>query len=398
MTHISFEWRIRLAESEGQMSTKPAHGRPPKRRTGLWLTIAIVVVLLAIVGGGVALYLHSPHGSTAAATGTPAIVPLDVVGTTPATGATDVVPSATITVDLSTPLAPTSPMPSFSPAVAGNWSPLSADDLQFVASGPLVPGSQESLTIPGGPTGLVAADGQQLSSTVTVGFTVAQGSTLRLQQLLAQLGYLPVGFTPATPSTSPQQEADPQQGTFSWRWANQPATLTSLWTPGTYNVITKGAVMSFETQHGLTTDGLAGPQVWTDLLQAATTGATDPQPYGYVSVTKTLPETATVYQNGSVAYSTLANTGVPAAATATGTFPVYARYKVTTMSGTNPDGSHYVDPGIPWVSYFNGGDALHGYVRGSYGFPQSDGCVEMPPSNAAVVWPMTPIGTLVTVG
>src|ERR1700722_13993121 len=124
MTHISFEWRIRLAESEGQMSTKPAHAGPPKRRTGLWLTIAIVVVLLAIVGGGVVLYLHSPHGNTAAATGTPAIVPLDVVGTTPATGATDVVPSATITVDLSTPLAPTSPMPSFSPAVAGNGSQL----------------------------------------------------------------------------------------------------------------------------------------------------------------------------------------------------------------------------------------------------------------------------------
>ena len=49
------------------------------------------------------------------------------------------------------------------------------------------------------------------------------------------------------------------------------------------------------------------------------------------------------------------------------------------------------------MSYFNGGDALHGFVRASYGWPQSDGCVEMPPANAAVVWPMTPIGTLVTV-
>ena len=67
------------------------------------------------------------------------------------------------------------------------------------------------------------------------------------------------------------------------------------------------------------------------------------------------------------------------------------------MSGTNPDGSHYNDPGVPWVSYFNGGDALHGFDRPGYGYPQSDGCVEMPPSNAAVVWPMTPIGTLVTV-
>ena len=66
-------------------------------------------------------------------------------------------------------------------------------------------------------------------------------------------------------------------------------------------------------------------------------------------------------------------------------------------SRTNPDGTKYVDPGIPWVSYFNGGDALHGYVRGSYGFPQSDGCVEMPPANAEVVFPYTPLGTLVTV-
>ena len=67
------------------------------------------------------------------------------------------------------------------------------------------------------------------------------------------------------------------------------------------------------------------------------------------------------------------------------------------MSGTNPDGSHYSDPGIPWVSYFNGGDALHGFDRSSYGTPQSVGCVEMPPANAAVVYPLTPMGTLVTV-
>ena len=155
--------------------------------------------------------------------------------------------------------------------------------------------------------------------------------------------------------------------------------------------------MAFETQHGLDTTGTAGPATWTALLQAAAAGATDPQPYDYVYVSKTLPETATVYQNGAKVYSTPANTGVPAAPTATGTFPVYARYKVTTMSGTNPDGSHYVDPGIPWVSYFNGGDALHGFDRSHYGYPQSVGCVEMPPANAAVVYPMTPIGTLVTV-
>jgi lipoprotein-anchoring transpeptidase ErfK/SrfK len=93
----------------------------------------------------------------------------------------------------------------------------------------------------------------------------------------------------------------------------------------------------------------------------------------------------------------VANTGVAGAPTGVGTFTVYVRYTVTTMSGTNPDGSKYVDPGIRWVSYFNGGDALHGFPRASYGFPQSDGCVEMPIANAAVVFPLTPLGTLVTV-
>jgi lipoprotein-anchoring transpeptidase ErfK/SrfK len=68
-----------------------------------------------------------------------------------------------------------------------------------------------------------------------------------------------------------------------------------------------------------------------------------------------------------------------------------------TMSGTNPDGSHYNDPGIPWISYFNGGDALHGFVRASYGSPQSLGCVEMAPATAGRVYPYTPIGTLVNV-
>ena len=67
------------------------------------------------------------------------------------------------------------------------------------------------------------------------------------------------------------------------------------------------------------------------------------------------------------------------------------------MKGTNPDGSTYDDPNVPWASYFNGGDALHGFVRAKYGFPQSNGCVEMTVANAGMLWPLTPIGTLVTV-
>jgi lipoprotein-anchoring transpeptidase ErfK/SrfK len=96
-------------------------------------------------------------------------------------------------------------------------------------------------------------------------------------------------------------------------------------------------------------------------------------------------------------YSTAVNTGIASRPTAAGTFPVYVRYLSTTMSGTNPDGTKYNDPGVPYVAYFNGGDAVHGFVRGSYGWPQSLGCVELPYSAAAVVFDYDPIGTLVGV-
>ena len=66
------------------------------------------------------------------------------------------------------------------------------------------------------------------------------------------------------------------------------------------------------------------------------------------------------------------------------------------MSGTNPDGSHYSDP-VQFVAYFNGGDAVHYFLRGSYGSPQSLGCVELPWNSAAKAWPYLTYGSLVTV-
>ena len=335
------------------------------------------------------------HNNQAAATSAAPPPALTVSSVSP-TGA-NVAAGSTITVQFSTDLAPNSPMPTLSPPVDGAWAVLSPSLLEYQASGPLVPGATETVTVPGGPSGVIGSEGQRLAQSSTSQFTVAPGSVLRLQQLLAELGYLPLTFTPATPLTSPTQEGNNQVGSFTWRWANQPLALETLWTPGVSNVITTGAVMNFENQNGLKTDGIAGPAVWTDLLADVQSGKGDANPWDYVLVSQSLPESATVYENGAAVYSTPVNTGVPGASTENGTFPVYARYTVTTMSGTNPDGSHYEDPGIKWVSYFNGGDALHGYVRASYGFPQSDGCVEMPVANAAQVFPLTPLGTLVTV-
>jgi peptidoglycan hydrolase-like protein with peptidoglycan-binding domain len=369
------------------------HARQDKGPS-FWVILAACAAALAVAAGGLVVFVHVRNTPASASPSKPPPA-LKVVSTSP-TG-TNVAAGSTISVKFSTDLAPNTPLPTLNPAVAGSWVVLSPSLLQYQATGPLVPGTNETLTIPGGPSGVIGSEGQHMAKTVTSTFTVAAGSTLRLQELLAELGYLPLSFTPAAPLTSPTQEGNDQLGTFSWRWSTLPSNLTSLWVQGQPNVITTGAVMNFENQSGLKTDGLAGPQVWTDLLADVQSGHGDANPYNYVLVNKALPETASVYSNGAVVYSTKANTGVAGAPTVDGTFPVYARYTVTTMSGTNPDGSHYVDPGIPWVSYFNGGDALHGFVRASYGFPQSDGCVEMPPANAAVVFPLTPLGTLVTV-
>jgi peptidoglycan hydrolase-like protein with peptidoglycan-binding domain len=365
-----------------------------KSGTRRWVIVGVCVAVLAVAAGGFVVVdrLHSNQAAATSASPPPALT----VSSVSPTG-TSVAAGSTITVQFSTDLAPNSPLPSLSPPVAGSWAVLSPSLLEYQATGPLVPGATETVTIPGGPSGVIGSEGQRLAQSSTSQFTVAPGSVLRLQQLLAELGYLPLTFTPASPLTSPTQEGNNQVGSFSWRWANQPLALETLWTPGVSNVITTGAVMNFENQNGLKTDGIAGPEVWTDLLADVQSGKGDANPWNYVLVSQSLPESATVYSNGAVVYSTPANTGVAGAATANGTFPVYARYTVTTMSGTNPDGSHYVDPGIQWVSYFNGGDALHGFVRASYGFPQSDGCVEMPVANAAVVFPLTPLGTLVTV-
>jgi peptidoglycan hydrolase-like protein with peptidoglycan-binding domain len=171
----------------------------------------------------------------------------------------------------------------------------------------------------------------------------------------------------------------------------------SEWQVGSFGELTKGAIMAFENDQGMVADGIAGHDVWKALITATVNHRVSNFGYTYVNVSEGSPEAIAVWHNGKTVVTGPVNTGVPAAPTATGVFAVFEHLTVTTMTGINPDGSHYSDPGIPWVSYFNGGDALHGFIRASYGFPQSDGCVEMPFAQAAQVWPYTPIGTIVNV-
>ena len=144
------------------------------------------------------------------------------------------------------------------PAVAGAWVRTSPTTLSYTLDSPLIPSSQEVLTIPGGSGGVRAHDGATLAATHTVTFGVAAGDTLRLQQLLAQLNFLPLAFTPTGPAPARADLASDQAGAFAWRWPGMPDALTSQWTQGTSNMITKAAVEAFETQNSLGVDGLPG--------------------------------------------------------------------------------------------------------------------------------------------
>jgi hypothetical protein len=291
-------------------------------------------------------------------------------------------------------------LPSLQPAVPGSWHAIDSHTLRFRPSGyGFGLDTPVALELP---HMVRLADGRSEGSSSVATWRVPSGSGLRVQQILAQLGYLPLRFSPdrQIPATVAAQESaaiDPPTGSFSWRYTNIPGSLREMWQPGSENVITRGALMAFENAHELTTDGTVGPAVWHALIHAVD-GDEQSTASGYTYVTVSEgSQSLQLWHDGSIRLTAPVNTGIASAPTELGTFPVYEHIASGTMSGTNPDGSHYEDPGIPWISYFNGGDALHGFERAQYGFPQSLGCVEMAPATAGEVWPYTPIGTLVHV-
>ena len=276
------------------------------------------------------------------------------------------------------------------PRLLTKWQQIGPNDVQAIAVGPLTPLTTYTFMTP---TEMRCTTSCRFSASRPRVASVSSSLTWEAQ-LLAELNYLPLTFTPATTQSDPAQQVN---GTFTWAYPNLPTILSSQWRLGSDNAILRGAVMTFQSQSSLPTTGEADATTWSDLLRAVAASRVDPVSYNYVDVAMTSPEILTLYVGGHVKFHTLVNTGISVAPTATGTYPVYVRYLTTTMSGTNPDGSHYSDPGIPWVSYFNGGDALHGFIRSTYGWPQSLGCVEMTFASAQTVFPFTPIGTLVTV-
>ena len=365
------------------------------------MIVAIVLAAVALAGASAALVVvHQSANASATEPRHGAVVRLQLASASPPPGATSVPTDAVVSLVFTTALTSGGPMPSLTPAVAGTWVQSAPDTLEFQAAGPLPPGVTVSVSVPGGRDGVRGVHGQVLSQPTTMQFSVAPMTTLRTQQLLATLGYLPVSFTPATAAAAaPNELANPQVGTFTWRWTTFPGTFTSLWSPGQPNVVTQGAVMAFESQHNLATDGVAGPKVWGALLQAVQSNQLDSDTnYDWVDVSTHVPEQAVVWRNGQVAYTTLANTGIEAAPTEIGTWPVYAAVHVDDDVGDQPRRQPLPGPRRPVGELLprrRRPARLHTLVR--YGYPQSLGCVELPPSHAEIVFPYTPLGTLVTV-
>lgn len=108
----------------------------------------------------------------------------------------------------------------------------------------------------------------------------------------------------------------------------------------------------------------------------------------------------TAYEGGTaVRDPMLMVPGAPGLETVTGTYQIYLKYEVQTMRGLNPDGTEYVAPNIPWVSYFTGSYAMHAAPwRDSFGWSGeggSHGCVNMPTEAAKFIYDWAPIGTTV---
>jgi lipoprotein-anchoring transpeptidase ErfK/SrfK len=369
----------------------------PSRRLAV-PALALALTGVGLVGCGSADTAPAGSRSTDAAetTAKAATAPATTITRWPKRSGRD--GTANVNVELSAAPAAGSPRPTISPKVAGTWSTHGTTE-SFTPTSTLTPCASYTLKVPARTTGT----GQSaLGRTRTAHLKVACPGDRAAQNALAHLRYLPVrisgGGTTRLPASGPvTRKAAAKQlfrptGRLVARYADAPKVVQGVRTEAL-----QGAIMAFQHRRGLDVDGFMGPATWRSLLAALAQDQRAKDPYTWVTVHKGGNESLSVHRAGATVLTTVANTGAPGAETPSGSFPVFEHVAASDMSGTNPDGSHYSDPGVPWVSYFHNGDAVHGFERASYGSRQSAGCVELPIATAKKVYGMLDIGDLVIV-
>lgn len=164
----------------------------------------------------------------------------------PAPSSTITDPAATIELSLSEPASevfgtqdPQVMNPATGAAVPGKWARPDPYHLVFTPGpGAIWPGEAVTVRLPVSLSVYVADAPAGAAKVTSIDYRVAQGSVLRIQQVLATLGYLPLDWAPSVPPAKPTTLAaqatmatTPPPGRFSWRWA-MPARFRALWQPG----------------------------------------------------------------------------------------------------------------------------------------------------------------------
>src|SRR6185437_9924959 len=138
-----------------RMQVLEAHGKPPRRgRTFLFIGGGVLLVVAAAVAYGIGK--STSPGSPGAKSGNTTkhhhtvATPLVVRATSPASGTTTAPTNADISITFSSAVALGAVTPTLSPAVAGTWVQASPTTIRYDLAAPLVPSSNEVVTIPGG--------------------------------------------------------------------------------------------------------------------------------------------------------------------------------------------------------------------------------------------------------
>ena len=216
------------------------------------------------------------------------------------------------------------------------------------------------------------------------------------------LGYLPLQLhyarrgVASTPSAQEQAAIHPPAGTFSWRYPQHAGCAAKLWPPGASGVMTRGAVMAFENDQGLPADGVAGPDVWKALIAAVSPASVELRLH-VRDGQRDLADAGAVAQRHTVDRGRRSTPASPRRRRR----PAPTRSTSTSVGDDErhqPRRQPLQRPGIPWISYFNGGDALHGFVRALLRLPAEPWlCRDAVLRGRAQVYPYTPIGTIVNV-
>jgi peptidoglycan hydrolase-like protein with peptidoglycan-binding domain len=156
---------------------------------------------------------------------------------------------------------------------------------------------------------------------------------------------------------------------------------------GAWDARTSHAVFALQSWHGLSRDGLVGPQTL-----AALENATRPQPKTklagrHVEVYRAKGVTLLI-ENGKVVRALHSSSGAPRYETPAGTFSVFRKER---NSWSVP-----YQVWLPYASYFNGGIAFHAYADVP-AHPASHGCIRLPVPEAPIAYSFMSLGTRVTV-